>query len=51
MSDIEELPQRLLKILSDSDVFNSLELAEKLNLDHQKVIGGIKSLQTHQNVG
>lgn len=45
-----ELPQTLLDILKDRNFLNSLELAEELNLDHQKIIGGVKSLQTHENV-
>lgn len=48
--DIEDLPQTLVNILHKRNCLNSLDLAEEFKVDHQKIIGGIKSLQTHSNV-
>ena len=43
-----ELPERILKELDASKDSNleSLSLAEKFNLDHQKIVGAIKSLES-----
>jgi biotin operon repressor len=43
-------PQNLLAILDKRDNFQSNELAEELGIDHQKLIGAIKSLQTQDGV-
>ena len=40
-----ELPEKILSLLSDLKSTDSLQLAEKLNEDHQKVVGAIKSLE------
>ncbi|CAB3407477.1 unnamed protein product [Caenorhabditis bovis] len=47
----ENLPQRVLDHLAAiPNGFNSIELAKEWNLDHQKLIGAIKSLQTNDGV-
>lgn len=47
MADLENL----LKVVAESQsAINSLELSSRLNLDHQKVIGAINSIQSHGNV-
>lgn len=45
-----DLPQQLLNILDKEGGFDSIKLAAKLNLAHQKVIGAVKSLLTHEGV-
>ncbi len=40
-----ELPDAILKYLVDKEGFDSLELAKELKIDHQKVVGAIKSIQ------
>ena len=41
-----ELTDEILDYLSKHDALNSLEYGEARQLDHQKVIGAIKSLQS-----
>ena len=43
-------PCQLLTILQQQDNFQSNELAEQLCIDHQKLVGAIKSLQSHDGV-
>ena len=47
-----ELPETLLKKLDQSSgkSLNSLELAESLKIEHQKIVGAIKSLESLGNV-
>ncbi len=40
-----DVPQKLLELLAAKTPLNSLEIANDLKLDHQAVVGGIKSLQ------
>ena len=42
--------QQLLTLLGSREVFQSNELAKELGIDHQKLIGAVKSLQTHDGV-
>ncbi|CCD67614.1 phenylalanine--tRNA ligase [Caenorhabditis elegans] len=46
----ENLPQQILDFLQESNEFNSIQLAQQWNLDHQKVIGAIKSLLANEGV-
>ena len=41
-----ELPEKILAVLSESKSFDSLQLAQKFNEDHQKIVGAIKSLES-----
>lgn len=50
MSESNFEPNHLLTILQQRETFQSNELAEQLNIDHQKVVGAIKSLQSHEEV-
>uniref|UniRef100_A0A914NKF7 phenylalanine--tRNA ligase n=2 Tax=Meloidogyne TaxID=189290 RepID=A0A914NKF7_MELIC len=43
-------PSQLLTILQQRETFQSNELAEQLSIDHQKIVGGIKSLQSHEEL-
>lgn len=43
-----ELNEEILKFLDTNSKLESLQYAEKLNLDHQKVVGAIKSLQINE---
>jgi hypothetical protein len=43
-------PSYILTILQQRDSFQSNELAEQLCIDHQKLVGAIKSLQSHEEV-
>lgn len=40
----------ILKFLEANANFDSLEYADKLKLDHQKVVGAIKSLQINEGL-
>ena len=44
-----ELPERILQVLDTSKdlTLESLSLADKLSVDHQKIVGGIKSLEAY----
>lgn len=46
----EDLPTLLLKVLDERLTFDSNILAVELGIDHQKLIGAVKSLQTTENV-
>lgn len=41
-----DLAESILRNLSDEDALDSVALARRLGVDHQKVIGGVKSLQS-----
>jgi phenylalanyl-tRNA synthetase alpha chain len=45
-----DLPETILKLLSETEFLNTLELAVQLNEDHQKVVGAVKSLQAVENL-
>ena len=45
-----ELHEEILHFLEANATFDTLEYSEKKALDHQKVIGAIKSLQTTEGV-
>ena len=45
-----ELTETILAYLDKNSQLNTLDYAKANNLDHQKVIGAIKSLQTHEGV-
>jgi phenylalanyl-tRNA synthetase alpha chain len=45
-----DLPQLLLNWLNEHEKFDSIALAEHLKMPHQKIIGGIKSILTHDRV-
>lgn len=46
-----DVPQRILNILASNDEeLSSLHLADKLNVDHQKIVGALKSLLSHTDV-
>jgi hypothetical protein len=42
----EDLSGRLLKLLDDKGSFDSYELSVELCVDHQQVVGAIKSIQS-----
>ncbi len=48
--DSSELPTLLLSVLDSKNAFRTDELASELHVDHQKVVGAMKSLQNHQGV-
>lgn len=45
-----ELNEEILNYLEKNENLNSYEYAQSKGLDHQKVVGAIKSLQTTENV-
>lgn len=47
---MSELNQEILEFLDKSTKLDTYEYANTHNLDHQKVVGAIKSLQTHEGV-
>ncbi|ELT94602.1 hypothetical protein CAPTEDRAFT_178565 [Capitella teleta] len=42
--------QTVLEYLSSTGSFNSIELADHLGIDHQKIVGAVKSIQTYSDV-
>ncbi|CAD5228414.1 unnamed protein product [Bursaphelenchus okinawaensis] len=46
----ENLPEVLLSVLDKAGEFDTSKLAEELKLDHNKVIGAVKSLLSHENL-
>ncbi|CAI4228785.1 unnamed protein product [Auanema sp. JU1783] len=48
--DLENLPQLLLKFVADNGEFDSIKLAKEWQVDHQRIIGGIKSILAHDGV-
>lgn len=47
---MSELNEEILQFLDKNSGFDSLEYAEKNKLDHQKIVGAIKSLQINEGV-
>lgn len=45
-----DMPQILLNRLDSNGPFDTLEISEQLGVDHQKVIGAVKSLLNHEGV-
>lgn len=46
----ESIPELLLSVLDKIGEFETSKLAEELSLDHNKIIGAVKSLLSHENV-
>lgn len=46
----KDLSVIILQIIDERSTFDSDVLAQELEIDHQKLIGAIKSLQTNENV-
>ena len=42
--------QAVLNYLVDSEGFDSISLAEQLNVDHQRIVGAIKSIHSFGDV-
>jgi len=47
---MSELAEQLLSVISDRGEFDSLQLSEELLLEHQRVVGAVKSLQSQGDV-
>lgn len=47
---MSELNQEILDYLDKNSKLDTFEYAENHKLDHQKVVGAIKSLQTYEGV-
>ena len=45
-----DLNKEILEFIDKNASINTLEYAKEYNLDHQKVVGTIKSLQTNNGV-
>ena len=45
-----ELTDTLLNLVNDNESIDSQEVADTLNIDHQKIVGAIKSLQSLEEV-
>ncbi|UYV66994.1 FARSA [Cordylochernes scorpioides] len=45
-----ELSEKVLKLIEENGKLSSLEIANKLKVDHQKIIGAIKSIEACGNV-
>lgn len=52
MNDIgmEDLPSQLLSVIDSNGTFDSNEMAAFLKVDHQKVVGAVKSLENQEGV-
>jgi len=49
MSDLN-LNEEILKLLNERSTLNSLTLSNELSIDHQKIVGAIKSLQSFGDI-
>ncbi len=47
---MSELQEEILQFLDKNVSFDTFEYSEQKKLDHQKVIGSVKSLQIHEGV-
>ena len=47
---MSELNEEILNYLNTNSELNTLDYSKEKNLDHQRVIGAIKSLQTTEGV-
>ena len=45
-----ELSDKLLKFLEENGSLDSQEISNSLDIDHQKIVGAIKSLQSLEDV-
>ena len=45
-----EIAQHILELIEKKGVIDTLDVAKALNVDHQKVVGATKSLQSLPNV-
>ena len=41
-----ELAERLLQLIAERDQIHTIDVAKELNIDHQKIVGAVKSLQS-----
>ena len=41
-----ELGERLLQLIAERDQIDTLDVAKEINIDHQKIVGAVKSLQS-----
>ena len=47
---MENLAEHLLYVIDTNGTFNSDRMAALLNIDHQAVVGAVKSLERHEGV-
>ena len=47
---MSELNQKILDYLDENSKLDTYAYAQNRNIDHQKVVGAIKSLQTYEGV-
>lgn len=47
---MSEINEEILEFIEKNSTLDTLEYAKEHNLDHQKVVGAIKSLQTNEGV-
>ncbi len=45
-SSMADMNEKLLLLLAEREGFDTLELSKELNIDHQKVVGAVKSIQS-----
>lgn len=45
--NMAELTEKILLYLNKVDDVNTLDLAKDLGVDHQKIVGALKSIQAH----
>ena len=43
---MEDLSEKVLHVINEKDVVDTLDLCSSLDEDHQKIVGVIKSLQS-----
>lgn len=44
------LSEQILKYLSENDEINTIKLANILDVDHQKIVGALKSIEAQGNL-
>ena len=49
-NNMADLADRILKYLAENDGLNTIQLSQKWDVDHQKVVGAVKSLQAKGDV-
>ena len=45
-SVMAELAEKLLQLIAEKEQINTLNVAKELSVDHQKIVGAVKSLQS-----
>ena len=45
-----DMAEKLLLLLAEKQGLDTLEVAKELDVDHQKIVGAVKSLQALENV-